>query len=718
MSLDDTTKPTTAGPGLAPYAAGVVRLVSAKQMDEERRRLAEAHQQRPVIQGLAAYVRQAFDEARSARSAVEQRMFECLRQRRGEYDPDKLRAIREQGGSEIYMMLTSVKCRAAASWLRDTLMGSGSSKPWTIMPTPVPELPPQALEAVSNRVMLDVQAFLASGGFAPSQEMIENAKVIAADRLRAEQQEAAKKAAARMEEKMEDQLAEGGFFEALDQFIDDLVTFPAAFLKGPVVRRRPKLEWRPDGSYEVSDDLRLEWERVDPLNIYPSPNAEHVTDGYLIERHKLSRADLAAMIGVEGYDDAAIRTVLEEYGRGGLHDWLTTDVQAAPAESRLTGAAATNTSAATIDALQFWGDVPARLLIEWGMDEELFEDRDIDYAAEVWLIGRWVIKAVLNPDPLKRRPYYKASYEQVPGNFWGHGVTDLVRDTQDVCNAAARALVNNMAMASGPQVWVDISRLPPGDEIDQLVPWKMHQTVPDPLGNSGPPMGFFQPKSLAAELMAVYEKFSILADEYSGVPRYMTGTEGTPGAGRTASGLSMMINNAGKAIKQVLNNIDVHVLTPLLNQLYYYNMRYSDDPELRGDVNIVAKGASGLVAKEAAQVRLNEFLNIAINNPNVAQIIGPEGIAALLRESMKVLDIDVDKVVPSEEAVRAQKLAAQNAQEQMAALQRAQQGQPGGSQPPSGIPGGAVGAENEPGSGQQLMDGSPVFDAFQPISGL
>ena len=46
--------------------------------------------------------------------------------------------------------------------------------------------------------------------------------------------------------------------------------------------------------------------------------------------------------------------------------------------------------------------------------------------------------------------------------------------------------------------------------------------------------------------MAVFEKFSQLADEYTGIPRYMAGIEGASGAGRTASGMSMLMGNAGR----------------------------------------------------------------------------------------------------------------------------------------------------------------------------
>ena len=274
-----------------------------------------------------------------------------------------------------------------------------------------------------------------------------------------------------MGDKMEDQLLEGGFLQALDAFLDDITTFPCAILKGPVIRKRNELKWVKDakGQYQVKiqEVLKEEWERVSPFNIYPSPGATSVDDGYIIEKHKLSRSDLNALIGVDGYDDASIRVALEDYGRGGLREWLTNDMAQASAEGKATTLMAQNVDE-LIDALQFWGSVQGRMLIEWGLDEKEVPDPMKEYYIEAWLIGQYVIKAVLNYDPLQRKPYYKASYEDVPGNWWGNSVADLIRDAQLVANAAARGIVNNMGIASGPQVIVNIERLAAGEEVTQL----------------------------------------------------------------------------------------------------------------------------------------------------------------------------------------------------------------------------------------------------------
>jgi len=272
-----------------------------------------------------------------------------------------------------------------------------------------------------------------------------------------------------------------------------------------------------------------------------------------------------------------------------------------------------------------------------------------------------------------------------------------------MCNAVARALVNNMSLASGPQVVYNIDRLPQGENITQLFPWKIWQVTSDPLNGNARPVEFFQPDSRASELMAVYEKFAVLADEYTGIPRYMTGGNPSGGAGRTASGMSMLMTNAGKSIKQVIANIDEHVIKPLIDRLYYYNMRYSDDPDLKGDVNIQALGAASLMEKEAIQQRQNEFLGIALNSPVAQQVIGMEGVAELLRQAAKRLDMNVDDIVPPEDVVKRKVMEANAMQQaQMMANQQNGQAQAGGTPP---VPGPDQGL---------LMDGSPQTSRFTP----
>jgi len=113
----------------------------ARQEQEAADRALADRQNQPVILGLTGYLRECWDAAQIAKKPIEQEMLRALRQRNGEYEADKLQQIHDQGGSEVYMMITEVKCRAAESWLRDILLDSGSP-PWDLHATPIPDMSP------------------------------------------------------------------------------------------------------------------------------------------------------------------------------------------------------------------------------------------------------------------------------------------------------------------------------------------------------------------------------------------------------------------------------------------------------------------------------------------------------------------------------------------------------------------------------------------------
>ena len=645
------------GPALIPVAR-------ASDLEAAAKRESAQKQTSVMIQGLAAHVRRRWEVMRDhKRNTVEDRLSQCVRARNMEYEPSKLAEIREQGGSEIFMGIVSSKCRTATAWLRDTLLGTGADKPWSISATPIPDVPPDVLQGMRRILDQNIQQYYMMGGEPLGPEQVrELASGMKDTALRALKFEAEKRVM-RMETKMEDQLSEGGFVKALYEFTNDLATFPYAVMKGPIPRKRKQMKYV-EGGLAAVDVLRDEWERVDPYKFYWAPWGDDIQNMPIMELHHLTRGDVEDMLGVDGYDESAVRTILADFGTSGF-DWL--EHYDSEMED-VTDKDYDDAGGDVIAALQLWDSIPGKVLVEWGMDEAEVPDPHKSYPCEVWMVNNVVIKAVLNYDPLGRKPYYITSFEKVPGRVDGNGVADLCMDAQNMCNAAARALANNMGISSGPQVGVNVSRLPNGEDITQMYPWKIWQFKQSEYGDQSAPLQFFQPQSNAAELLGVFDKFMMLADEMSGIPRYMTGQH-VPGAGRTSSGLSMLISNAGKSIKQVIGNVDHDVLTPMLERQYQRNLRYSEDPDLIGDVQIVARGAMSLVVKEAEAVRKSEFLRLVLESPVAQQIVGLPGTAELMRDLASNLNTNVDRLVPSREDVEKQQAMAQ--QQQMAMMQQA-----------------------------------------------
>lgn len=643
--------------------------VSAEMEAEERARGA-------VETSLAAHIRRVWEVNRRHKEPIERRMLENLRQIAGRYSDEKANQIRQSGLPLIYMQITSVKCRAAKSWIRDVLMPAGD-RPWSIKPTRIPDLPAPYTQQLAARVRHDAQQFMQYTGQMVTPQQAQQVFNDVKEKYKQELNDEAKLRADRMADEIEDQLIAGGWDRHFDDALGDVVDFPAGILKGPVMRRKKKLKWDEQaGTIRVVEEVVPEVERVDPFRFFPSPGMVEPDDGDTIELHDYSPDQIHDLIGLPGYNEQALRAVLRDHTLRGLSDWTNQALKSARTAARgeFTGSSFEEN---TIEALEFWGSVQGAKLLEWGKSPREIPDPEAMYDIMAVLIGQHVVCVRMNPDPLGRKPYSKSCFEDIPGAFWGKGVPDLIKDCQDVCNAAARSLVANMGISSGPQVAVNVGSLAPGETVETMYPWKIWQLDFTKAGNnSRPPIEFFQPNAQTQALMAVFKEFSSLADEYSGIPAYSYGVgNSVGGAGRTAAGLSMLMNAASKAIKNVIKHIDAGIIVPVIERYYALNMLWHPDQSIKGDAQVVARGAMSLVAKEQNQMRLQELL-AQTNNEYDASIIGKEGRAELLRRVMQGADVGADDVVPGEEELRQRIMAEQQAAQQMMAQQSQMQGAP------------------------------------------
>ena len=351
------------GPALIPVAR-------ASDLEAAAQRESAEKQMSPMIQGLAAHVRHRWEVMRDhKRDTIDDRLSECIRARNMEYDPQKLAEIREQGGSEIFMGIVSTKCRTATAWLRDTLLGTGADKPWSISATPIPEVPPEVLSRLQGIMQQNLQQYYAAGNEPISPEDLRHLASGMKDTAMRAMSHEAEKRVDRMEKKMEDQLAEGGWVKAMYEFTNDLATFPYAVLKGPIPRKRKAMKYVQGGLAAV-DVLRDEWERVDPYKFFWAPWGDDIQNMPVMELHHLTRDDVEAMLGVEGYDEAAVRTILADFGQGGM-EWLEThDGEMEDVTDKDYDDAHTD----IVAALQLWDSIPGKMLVEWGMDEAEIDD--------------------------------------------------------------------------------------------------------------------------------------------------------------------------------------------------------------------------------------------------------------------------------------------------------------------------------------------------------
>tara|TARA_R110002110_G_scaffold86965_1_gene226945 strand:- start:103 stop:552 length:450 start_codon:yes stop_codon:yes gene_type:complete len=141
-------------------------------------------------------------------------------------------------------------------------------------------------------------------------------------------------------------------------------------------------------------------------------------------------------------------------------------------------------------------------------------------------------------------------------------------------------------------------------------------------------------------------------------------------------------------------------------------MQFDFDPEIKGDLEVKARGTESLMANEVRSQRLMQFLQVS-SNPALAPFAKFQYI---IREIAKSLDLDPDKVTNNmnDAAIQAE-LMKQFQQEQ-----QAEQGAPAGANPmdTSGAGGANIGVGQAPLPQEQGFSGNAGQGAPQQAQGV
>jgi hypothetical protein len=574
---------------------------------------------------------------RHRQNEIDDVLEDCHNMRAAKYSDSKAAQIRATGGEEVYAPLAAMQSISGSASVSQVVLPS-SERAWSLKPTPIPDLPGEIQDLIRAQIDAESQTTSPGARFTGRREELEKAQ-------RARIDAEAKRAAHHMERKIDDQLVDSGFYDTMVQFIEDFATYPYAVTKRITVHE-PVLEWvngKPKRKMRTKDlDVR-----VSPFDIYPSPGMVTVHDGPLIERLRLRPYELSKHREVPGFNKEAIDRVLMAPSGNWLFAWNDSDRNATEDNELLN----TESESDLIDVLRYWGMLKGCDLKEYGID---VDDENEFYDTEVWLCGHEVLRVAKNPHPLDRRPYYKAIWRSIPGQFWGTSPPAQTKHLQDICNAAMRALVKNMGISAGPQVVIMIDQLPKGEEsITSIYPLKVWQMVSKP-GQSQAPIQFFQPQSNAKELIGVFQHYWELAGDVTGIYRWNYGADqGMQGAAQTMNGLSMLLENSNKVIRHAVANLEQGVIIPRIHDQFLINMLYDPDERIKGDIDVVARGSSSLIERSGIRQRRIELLT-AINNTPESQIPGMDLLMqkarmAILTETAKDLDIESNKFPTDEE---------------------------------------------------------------------
>jgi hypothetical protein len=505
-------------------------------------------------------------------------------------------------------------------------------------------------------------------------------------------------AGAKMDKKIQDQLQECNANKKLRTAAFECSLFGTGVMKGPFAVDKEYPQWSEEGNYDPIIKTVPEVSDVSVWNFYPDPDANNMDEAeFTIERHKMSRSQFRALKRRPFFRKKALDNAIA-IGESYVEEWW---------ESHMTHDGKAESSVDRFELLEFWGYVDADVLEEEGISipKEL---KDVEQlSTNIWICNGQVLRVVLNPFKPTYLPYHAVPYEVNPYSFWGIGVAENMEDTQDMMNGFMRLAIDNAALSGNLLIEIDEQNLTPGQDLT-VYPGKVFRRQA-----GAPGQAIFGTKwpNISNENMQMFDKARQLADESTGLPSFAHGQTGVTGVGRTSSGISMLMSAANGSIRTVVKNIDDYLLGPLGKAMFHFNMQFDFDSEIKGDLEVKARGTESLMANEVRSQRLMQFLGV-VQNPTLAPFAKMDYI---IREVAKSMDLDPDKVVNNlgDAAIQAEIM---KKFQQTVGAPPPEAGAEGGPPPVSDTSGGGgsnIGVGQAPVPGEQGFTGNPPQQGVQ-----
>ena len=673
---------------------------------------AESRYDEPVeLTQLVRFVHEKYRKAEDTRRQDEDRWLQAYRNYRGIYGPDVQFTDAEK--SRVFIKVTKTKTLAAYGQIIDVLFANHKF-PISVDPTRLPEgvsakvnfdgnpqaqpqqqasmtpaspygfdgdgmdFPPGATANSLREMQLgplqnkleEVEGLQEGPGLLPTSVTFEPAMY----------------AAKRMEKKIMDQLEEAHASKQLRSTSFEMALFGTGIMKGPFAVDKEYPNWDEEGEYNPTIKTVPTTDHVSVWNFYPDPDAANMDEAqYVIERHKMSRSQVRALKKRPFFRGNVIEEVID-MGEGYVKKYWEDDLRDYTTDHDIE----------RFEVLEYWGVIDKEILESADIDiPEEFDSLD-EVQANIWYCNNRILRAVLNPFKPARIPYYAVPYELNPYSFFGVGIAENMDDTQTLMNGFMRMAVDNAVLSGNLLIEIDETNLVPGQDLS-VYPGKVFRRQ-----GGAPGQAIFGTKfpNVSQENMQLFDKARVLADESTGFPSFAHGQTGVAGVGRTASGISMLMNAAAGGIKTVIKNVDDYLLAPLGKAMFSFNMQFDFDPEIKGDLEVKARGTESLMANEVRSQRLMQFLQVA-SNPALAPYAK---FPYIIREIAKSMDLDPEMVTNSmEEAALQAKLMQQNAPP---APEGQQPGGAPGVQDTSGAGGGNIGIGQAPVPGEQGFTGN------------
>ncbi|QEH09367.1 hypothetical protein FWK45_02105 [Histophilus somni] len=556
------------------------------------------------------------------RQPIVQRWTKDMYQYRNQYESSI-----DTGKSKVFVGYTRAKTDAWSAQMTDMLFPS-DDKNYGISPTPVPQIAHLAKQPDSQDPMQMQQINMAK-------ELMQQAK---------ERSEA-------MEKLIDDQLAECDYASEARLALHYAAVLGTGILRGPVVDTIDERIWSDDGmgnwSAQTKSKIVPKVRLVLPWDFVPDMTAPTLKDcQFVFERSYLTKKQLQNLLNNPYYLADTVQALIES--EASETHTSSSDMDGYLDTLRTLSGLEKASNDKRYEVWTYHGGIPVSVLeqanqsLEEGYALELTEEQKSEKAeidGVIVMTGNGKILSVnLNPLDTAEFPYSVYTCEPDVACVFGFGIPYLCRDAQEILNTAWRGMIDNGVLTIGSQIVVNSSVLSPVDKSWEIKPNKLWRTNDRASANASfeaqRAFGVFNFESRQQELANIIQLAKSFMDEESGLPMIAQGEQGqvTP----TLGGMSMLMNAANAVRRRQVKEWDDQVTKPLIRRFYEYNMAMDDDPNIKGDMQVVARGTSALLVKETQTAQIIDIFQKFGNHPQLSYAFDWYDGAKTLMQSMSM----------------------------------------------------------------------------------
>lgn len=625
---------------------------------------------------------------------IEASWLVALRQYHGVYERAVQGALdNEDERSKVFINMTRPKCIAWEARLVDLLFPA-DGKNYGISPTPVPELTDEANAAVEMVRTAEQQAMAAAedsnammengaseeqrrAAVDQAQDFAAQAQVAKeAERAVSLKQDEANKRAAMMEREIDDALVECNWAATARDIIGDACKLGVGVAKGPITTDRSSRKWKPmtndigdivEGQYALDRDaaLRPEARRVDPWNFFPDADAATMEDcEATFERHIKNKSQFRRMTKTLGFHEETVREILRDAANytGGTIDGLDHLVQL-----RAIGLDGAGNGHSLNNKYIIWEyhgplEIEETVMLLDGLGEHELA-REIEEEDDT-LEERLVVAYFCNGRLLKLAPDYPMEsgeslysvfpFERAEASLMAAiGIPHMMRHEQAMLNSAVRMMIDNGALSAGPQIIVDKTQVEPENGDWKLTPRKIWKRKGGEVGR-GQVFEIANIPLNQTQLAGIIELALKFIDMVISMPMLAQGEQGAHQQ-NTMGGMSMLFNSANVVFRRVVKNWDDDITTPLVGRLYDWEMQHSPKEEIKGDMQIEARGTSVLLVREIQSQQLMAIATQWSTHPVIAPAVRVYEALSMTLQAMAISPNDI-LVSPDEFEKRVQQM--------------------------------------------------------------